>query len=555
MGNISFYYLGEDEAYFRALQGEFTRKSNLPIEFRHFSGTNEREIQSLLVHVFEDKPTCVFVDFSKSPADYLHLARIIVRTTMEHKLVTVGLVDYLSPPEILSEGIATGVNLTYIKSPETFDVVYGVTQLLAPEKGDKKGHDFAVANLNDEFEAGIPVKIGYVHPAGLHFESDQRLEKGARIKLNLAPVFRKLVPSRDAVVAGVSETNVFYQFTFGVDAEFLFVDEFLPPEGMSEGDAKEKSTARIQEIASRRSELRQWLRTHAGTSLEKKAKVLVVDRANNFYRNQLRSDRYPYTVRCLPYFRSIDGELRRHQPHVIAFALDADNVPEAQNRPRELAALVQAIKSGALTVAPFIVVFNCKTPSKALQGELQYEKVMAIEGEFSVELLLRMADVFEKKFLGALPVEKTPETLYLGKSNPDSLAEVVVPITIRKLSECDAIFTAETPLAAGTNLRLRAPVGLSLHVLPQKASGKTPEYLGIIHALGEEEKQELRRFINSVFFRQHDAQLSAETEEFKKLNETKLQERLEELRKTQELAEAQKAADGDPAGDPEKTGS
>jgi hypothetical protein len=38
---------------------------------------------------------------------------------------------------------------------------------------------------------------------------------------------------------------------------------------------------------------------------------------------------------------------------------------------------------------------------------------------------------------------------------------------------------------------------------------------------------ELRRFVNSVFFREHDEKVQTESEEFKKLNEKKLAERQE----------------------------
>ena len=51
----------------------------------------------------------------------------------------------------------------------------------------------------------------------------------------------------------------------------------------------------------------------------------------------------------------------------------------------------------------------------------------------------------------------------------------------------------------------------------------------------------------SLFFRDHDAQVTAETNEFKKLNEDKLKEKLEAIRIAQEkalaLEEAKKLAD------------
>jgi len=182
MAKTLFYYFGDDEAYFRTLKGEFAKHTRLQIEFTRLYESDEKKIQSFFIKLFKDKPACIFIDFSKQTQDYLHLARIISRTLTDNKIVTVGLVDYLSPPEVLMESIATGVQLTHIKSPECFDVVYDVTRLIAPK--ESAPHGFANATLKEDWEAGIPVKIGYIHNEGLHFETDYKLQKGDRIRVN-----------------------------------------------------------------------------------------------------------------------------------------------------------------------------------------------------------------------------------------------------------------------------------------------------------------------------------------------------------------------------------
>lgn len=107
-GKQLFYYFGDDEAYFRALQGEFKKHAKFQIEFKRIFEKSDARIQSLFVMAFNDKPSCVFVDFSKLTQDYLHLARLISRTPFEHEILMVGLVDYLSPPEILKESMPLG---------------------------------------------------------------------------------------------------------------------------------------------------------------------------------------------------------------------------------------------------------------------------------------------------------------------------------------------------------------------------------------------------------------------------------------------------------------
>jgi hypothetical protein len=112
---------------------------------------------------------------------------------------------------------------------------------------------------------------------------------------------------------------------------------------------------------------------------------------------------------------------------------------------------------------------------------------------------------------------------------------------VLKISESDLVFTTDLPVAAGMNLRFTTPVPFFIHVLPSKEQSKTPTYYGLIHSIGEVQKKELRRFINGLFFRDHDAQQASEVEEFQKLNEAKLQEKLEALKASVE-GEAEKKA-------------
>jgi hypothetical protein len=115
------------------------------------------------------------------------------------------------------------------------------------------------------------------------------------------------------------------------------------------------------------------------------------------------------------------------------------------------------------------------------------------------------------------------------------------------MSETDIIFSCDKELIVGTNLYFSTPAPFYVNVQPMKAQGKKPEYLGLIHCIGESDKKELRRYVNALFFRDHDAQVTAETNEFKKLNEDKLKEKLEAIRIAQEkalaLEQAKKLAD------------
>jgi hypothetical protein len=543
MANTLFYYFGDDEAYFRTLVGEFKTHTRMQIDFKRVFESEERKIQSLFIKINRESPACVFIDFSKHSQDYLHLARIISRTPMSKKIVTIGLVDYLSPPQVLMESIATGVSITHIKSPECYDVVFDVTKLVAPNEIGE--HGFANASLKEEWEAGIPLKVGYVHHEGLHLETDHKLGKGDRIRMNHAWTDKRMIPSKHFFVQNISTKNLFYHFKYAVDVEFLFIDEFLPPEGMEEERIIEKKKEREELIVYHRKQLKKWIDDNVSRSLEKKAKVLVVDRDFHFYERQERTDKHPYTIRCLPYLEDIGAELDRLEPQVIAFALDKEDATDPKNTNEQLVKLLNAVKNKIQDTSPFVIVFNSKTSSKEMQDNFSYAHIMASESELSVEVLVRMADIFEKKMAKATEGQKAPpkseQKVFLKNTNIASIAELLINVNVVKLSESDMILTSETPLQIGMNIHLTKPVDMFVNIQPSKNQGKNPEYHGLIHCLGESEKKELRRYVNSIFFRDHDAQVNAETEEFKKLNDAKLQEKQEALKKALEEAEDKKA--------------
>lgn len=535
-----FYYFGDDEAYFKALQAEFKKSTKLSLDFKRVYESDEKKIQSLILLIYKYRPACVFIDFSKQTQDYIHLARVLSRTPPEHKMAVIGLVDYLSPASVLMDSMTAGATLTHIKSAETFDVIFGVTKMIAPaEIGE---HGFATAGLKEDTEVGIPVKIGYVHTEGIHFETDFKLEKGNRFKLTHPWLQKRVVPSKDMFVTNVSTSNIFYHFLNSIDAEFVFVDEFLPPEGMDESVINEKKIERDDLILYHKKQLSKWIEENTSGSLEKKAKVLVVDREFLFYQNQARTDKHPYTIRCVPQLGDIGVELDRMQPQVIAFALDKEGVNPPRNTEDEIKKLTAALnaKFPDPEEAPFLIIFGSKTASKIMQETFKYGHLMSTDNELSVDLLTKMADIFEKRLNKSkvIPKKKSEHKVFLKKNNPASVGEIHIPITILKLSETDMIFTSEASLPPGMNLHLVHPVDMFITTQPAKSEGKTPQYYGIVHAIGESQKKELRRFVNTVFFRDHDAQLQAESDEFKKLNDQKLNEKVaaEEAQKAAEAA-------------------
>lgn len=521
MSDHLFYYFGDDEAYYRTLIGEFAKNTRLNVTFKKEFSKDEAAIQSLFLKVYHERPSCIFIDFSKHTQDYMHLARIIMRTKLDHKIITVGLVDYLSPKEVILESNATGVNLTHIKSAESFDVAYDVAKLIAFDQASE--HGFARAALKDDTEAGIPVKIGYIHADGLHFETDFKLSRGEKIRLNHQWKKDKIVPSQEIFIRNVSTKNLFYHFNYAVDGDFLFVDDFIPPEGMDPDVISQKRAERDMQVRHYKKQLLRWIDDNQTRSLEKKAKILIVDRDFHLYLNSPRTDKYSYTIRCVSQLDDPSAEYERLEPQVIAYALDKDGVLDPKNTMEKLDQMMKMLKAKYMDSSPFVVTFNCNISSTELQNRYSYPQIMSSPSDINVEVLLKMADIFDKKLSKTFSIP-TEKKVFLRKTNTASIAEIMIPIRILKLSETDMLFQTEHELPSGINLHLTGPVDMFIHVIPMKSQGKIPVYLGLIHCLGEVEKKELRRYVNAVFFRDHDARVEADVLEFKRLNELKLQE-------------------------------
>lgn len=537
MADPLFYYFGDDEAYFKTLQGEFRKHTKIACTFERKYASKEDEIQALFLLIAKNKPRCVFIDFSKDTQDYLHLARLISRTQLEIKPLTVGLVDYLSPREVMNESIATGINLTHIKSAEVFDVVYDVSLLISNEAPQ---HGFATADLEGEtWEAGAVAKIGYVHEKGLHLETNFKFSKGDRLELDHHWTTDKIIPSREVFVTDTTTKNLFYHFDFAADVEFVVIDEFIPPEGMEEATIQEKREERDELIRRHKKKMASWVEDNLSRSQAKNTKFLIIDPEFRFLAGQKRTDKYPYIIRCAPFLNDIADDLSRLCPQLIAVALEPKELKDAKVNYEFLEKLVQVVKRDHAESSPFLVVFNTALSTKELRQQLSYDHMMATDGELEADVLIKMAELLDQK----ISKRKLPSDTHvtLRKTNSASHALIHQNVKVLKLSETDMVFSCEKELVPGTNIFFQKPVPFYVNVQMAKSQGKTPEYLGLIHGIGESDKKELRRYVNSVFFRDHDAQLATESEEFKKLNENKLQEKLESIRVAQEkaLAEAE----------------
>jgi len=536
-------YIGDDTAFFRVLTGEVKRlHASTPLKFEQLFEKNPANIQTLVPRVLAKNPVLVYVDLSKQSEEYANVARLLVRTNHARPFPVIGLHDHLSPPEQLKESVLAGVVINHVKSAEVFDPAYDAVGLLT---GDPKEHGFAVGDMEETVKVTHLCKAGFIDSQSLHFETNLDLHQGAEIRVRHGWT-DKGIPSTLMKVRGSSPSLLFYHFKRAVDADFAWVDPVVIAEGTTRERVQELNAEFEHNVLKAKKGLKAWLSNNADRSLNKPVRVLVVDRGLCFYRQSERVDRYGYAIRCQPFLKDPVTELDTQRPLVVAFALDIEKPAEGpvndMTSLQKLAEVCRQHHGGK----PYIVVFNAaNAASKQLQQDLSYPNSMAYDGEISVEVLLKLAALFDKKLKVEQPAPRDPVTIFLKKSSPLSIAEVEGEIVLKKLSETDVVFTSAIPFAPGTVLRFEKPfegyVTVATH--PQQ---KPPSYYAFINGLGEEQKKSLRRHINAIFFTDLDAGKLEELTAFKELNDTKMQERLaaeQEAQKQADAAAATPAAD------------
>ena len=509
------YYFGGDEAYFKVFQGEFnTRYGQLGFKFTRYFETEPSKIQSLYSIASKGQPKLILIDYSKHSADYLHLARLLIRTHGPTEFKVIGLLDYLSSPDVIRESVLTGVKINHIKSAEIFDAVFAAMKLI----NDKNAatHTFAVAASDGlTIEAGIPCKINSLGLEKIQFETNLSLTVGETIDLKNFWTQEKIIKSDKIVIEKVDTSQLVYNFNYAVEGKLTVVDPPHFSEEMNEERKSELAQNYTSDLIKFRKKLKTWLSDNTTRSQKKDIKLLVLDDELMMLNNQKPTDQYDFIIRCQPTSIELEIEINKLRPHIIVLVLTETQI---------LANLVQVIKSKYAESSPFIIVFNAETlESKDLQDKLSYEHVLAYPSELTPEVLLKMAGVFSKKFV------KPPEAdkVFLGKKRIETLAEISTQMKVINCSEVDMVFESHLNLPMHSVVHFYSPVDMYVTIMPNEKV-KGPAYYGLINGIGETGKNDLRRFVNSIFFRDLETQKGAEKEEFEKLKADKIKE-MEEL--------------------------
>ena len=564
-------YVGEDDSYYDDVKLRFKQQ----YDFKDYKFVKLDDSENYLKHfvqILKLEPIIVFIDFTVKPKERTYLTRLLKREGSTKDIPTVALVE---KREQLKECNSTRVDFAHIKCGEMSDIIYDPCYI-AYTKSVKKP-EFARAKFNKDVQMREDFRISYFSPTHMHVESDMFYSKGDILELN-TEINKKIMPSNHFIVRAAYTSDLYYDYKFGYDLDYVFVDK---PE-LEEVDGDEKVTEMVnqEKITEYKDNLRfskkkvqAWVQDNLSDQ-DQKTKILIIDKNMQFITEQEKSlDEYNYIFRIKTELEELD-ELDKVRPSIIAFQFyeiiedeedeededgkkkpkkdkKKDEAPKA-NAIEQLTLLVKKIKT-MQNYSPFIVVFNCvKFTSQSFQDSFQFPMILADRDLLNFDKLIEFAKVYEKKQKTKLEsaiktkvaqLKKQDPTkyrrlsvddfkekrFYPKSSSPLSFASCSYLIQLTSMTESDLTFTAEEEFI-GDQFRLTFPVPMYFRIVPVDEKKFTVDqrrnlYVALIHSVGEEEKKKIRQFVNEIFFTELTLKREKEKEEFKLKNEAALAEK------------------------------
>lgn len=614
------FYIGTDDAYWKTIFNQYLKLyPTFGFTQKLFREKDPVRLQSLVITILQEVPSIIYLDFSTNREAMLLLAQLLTRDNILSSIPIVGLVEN---KEHVKQCLSAGVDFIHVKCGEHHDVIYDPMVMAFPKEVVKP--QFASAKFRKDIFLIDDFRVGFISPTNLHVEGNIKLEKNAEIELETA-LPKNIISSSKFVVQSVSEQNLYYDFKYSLDLEMKVLDEPSKAEDEYDdalGAANEAEKAKLvkqaqlarkqkmldfeENLKRAKKQLRSWVQDNVTMSAPKATKVLLVDRQLRFLLEEgvKPIDQYPFSIRCQTMLSDTYREILQVMPGIIAIEMFShieldqleafkaavetlnekkDDLPAEGKTPEEQAKidmikalpgeesdelsqigeLIKFIK-GVEGYNPFLLIYNCpfKT-TKALQESFQYPLIMLHKDSISINSVLGITTVYEKKQTekyNAKMAQKVQElkksdpqkyrTLtvdsftelryYVKKTSPQSYCSFKYPIVLISISESEMAFLADEFLELKT-YRLDFPVAMSIHLVPidgkafLDAEGKKL-YRALIHSIDELDKKMLRRYVNEVFLAPKLEKQAQDDAAYWDRHQKMIQEKEEALKAQQEAA-------------------
>jgi hypothetical protein len=465
-------YIGDDNSYWTTISRRISSQfQNKEFEFHKFFVGNYPNYQFLFLEILNLEPHVIYLDFSTSLTEGLKIAHLIKRENAMRLIPVVGLVE---KQERVKDGIFAGVEFIHVKCGEYYDVIYDPFLIALPK--DVRKPDFAEAKFSRDAKLFSDFRVSFITPTYIHLEGNIKLLQDDIITLN-NDIPDRLIPSKKFLIKEIREFDLYYDYKYAYDLQFIYVDEpqfddeelERKLEGLDENQRvlliKNTKMKRQQEIDDYKARMRKtkkdveaWVVDNMDRAKPKKTKILIIDKNLTFLKDENNLlEKFKFTIRTQTMLTDDLKDIKISRPSIISFqfydsdtlnvmveekfldGVDDDGTPL---EPAELAArkeeyrkeLIDAQESAALdqlsliikTVKgfdgykPFIILFNCHNyTSQSIQESFKYPFVIVNKLPIDLEMIMNMARMLEQKNDKKMEDHISAKVQQLKKSDPN----------------------------------------------------------------------------------------------------------------------------------------
>ncbi|MBT6326381.1 MAG: hypothetical protein HOJ35_10460 [Bdellovibrionales bacterium] len=529
-------YIGNDLKYWDNLKSSFG--DIYPGEKFIFSELDEQSTVNTFFSILSQNPNIIYYDLNNNRDQSLQLARMVKRELTIDQCINVMIVDSKNN---MKELFTSFVNFIFIKCGEFEDIVYGPTRAAFPDI--EKRLEFAQALLLKDIKLNERLRLSCISPLNLYLEGNTRFEEGDTIELE-TEIPENILPSSKFTVKNISSSNLYYDYRFGLDLTYNFIDSSREDDAYSTLSKKEMAAKHENILKNTQQEFRKWVIGNIAGVVPRDTKILVVDKNYNILRTaDTLPDKYNYAFRYQQNITKYLYYLDYFRPHIIA--IEPEGMSESEAESDDIGSIKLRIEQEQLFTiekiiheiktigdySPFFVIFNTQDfSSEFLRKKFDYPLILAHKEAINFNLIIEMADMYEekqdKKINGIIhnklsilkkeqPVKyKTisvndfkAKRYIIRKKNNLKNANYIHKAKIFSISETEILLMSDKDLFVNTIYWLDDPVPMAVTIVPAinkdiiyiEMKGKR-FYEAIIHCVGEEEKKKVRKFINEVFY-------------------------------------------------------
>ncbi|MBT3236284.1 MAG: hypothetical protein HN353_10070 [Bdellovibrionales bacterium] len=544
-------YIGQDNRYWRVINTKLS-DAYPPMRFLFFDYDlrDRRPDRGVIHRLRKNRVTILYVDLSLDTEEGVYLLRKLSSIRATKNIMLIALCSFKQRDQLIDQVIGAGAKALHLKSGEFFDAYHSAAALGFTQQANEVPYISVEIEHNDK--VGELLQLSSIYKLGLAVEGNIEFQVGASGEF-LHNIPTKVFSSRTFKVVGDKIDNHFYNYSHGYKLEPLYVDsthwESVEVVKDEKGSEVEITTLDPEKIKGKKvyttmvereysdddlklhrqqsaNNFKTWIKHQEQQSLKVGVKVLVLDRGLSLLQHVPQSDLYenPTLFRFQALLEDPQEELVRYRPSLIIVRFEEAPRPSnrqadvkdgavEEERPQILVNDQAAVEALIVEVKkienyrPVILLFNMfDYTSVDLQKEYNYPKMMAMPVQIALDPILKLAERFRLQ-KSQDDYSDCPAPL-LRPDRSESWIKYRHMVTIISLSESDIHFVCEEKMENFSVLFFEFPVKMLVTTTPFQDGSpfiNTPNcYHGVISGVVTKEKQLLRRYINSICFKDVD---------------------------------------------------